>query len=147
MRDRQLIDGKTVFTCSCKPCRGINPDVAGIVYPSQLSDRVQGYYFTPATMRLFSSRIGKWRRLTNPASAENRDGIAVIVSSRYDVEGAARFWEVITICAWGAIHRQEGPGGLDKCETNRAALKLLESATYPAACECHGCILDREGRA
>lgn len=141
-------ENRVRFACECKGCRGYLPDIAGIVWPQQLADRVQGYYFSPSSMRVFNSRLGNWVRLTNPASTDGkRDGIAVVVSSRYDIPGAARFYEVIRICAWGAVHRQEGPDGLEKSDTSRAANKLLAAATYPDACECHGCILDREGRA
>lgn len=132
------------FNCSCRGCRGYSPDIAGIVHPSQLASREQGYYFTPGAMRFFNSRLGNWRRLDNPAAGkgrDNRDGVAVIVSSRYDT--APRHYEVVRVCAWGQVHRQEGETGLDKCDTLNAANKLLAAATYPGECLCHGCQLDR----
>jgi hypothetical protein len=134
------------FNCECQGCRNWLPDIAGIVYPEQLAHRAQGYYFSRDTMRLFKSRYVDWSRLTNAAAGsgkDNRDGVAVIVSSRQGYDGAARYYEVITLCAWGAVHRGENSDGLEQFETLRAARKALAAATYPAACLCHGCQLDR----
>lgn len=148
MKDKLMDDYLTAlkFNCECKGCRNWLPDIAGIVYPEQLAHRAQGYYFSRDTMRLFKSRYLDWSRLTNEAAGsgkDNRDGVAVIVSSRQGYDGAARYYEVITLCAWGAVHRGENSDGLEQFETLRAARKELAAATYPAACNCHGCQLDR----
>jgi hypothetical protein len=148
MKDKLMDDYLTAlkFDCSCKGCRNWLPDIAGIVYPEQLAHRTEGYYFSRDTMRLFKSRYADWSRLTNSAAGsgrDNRDGVAVIVSSRHGYDGAARYYEVITICAWGSIHRGQNSDGLEQFETLRAARKELAAATYPAACSCHGCQLDR----
>ena len=148
MKDKLMDDYLTAlnFACSCNGCRNWLPDIAGIVYPEQLEHRAQGYYFTRDTMRLFKSRYLHFSRLTNAAAGsgkDNRDGVAVIVSSRHGYDGAARYYEVITLCAWGAVHRGENSDGLEQFETLRAARKALAVATYPAACSCHGCQLDR----
>ena len=140
---------KTVFYCECNGCRDYSPDIAGIVYPEQLAYRAQGYYFSKETMRTFSSRFCDWARLTNPKHAtgrDNRDGVAVIVSSRYGYDGAPRYYEVITLCAWGAVHRGENSDGLESFPSLRLARKALALSAYPVACSCHGCTLDREGR-
>jgi hypothetical protein len=137
---------KLQFNCECKGCRGYLPDIAGIVYPEQLAHRAQGYYFTRDTMRLFKSRYVDWSRLTNSAGGsgrDNRDGVAVIVSSRHGYENAPRYYEVITLCAWGTVHRGENSDGLKQFKTLRAARKALAAAIYPTACSCHGCQLDR----
>jgi len=142
-------DTKLSFSCDCKGCRNYLPDIAGIVYPEQLAHRAQGYYFTRETMRTFSSRYCDWSRLTNPKQAtgrDNRDGVAVIVSSRHGYEGAARYYEVITLCAWGAVHRGQNSDGLEQFDTLRAARKELTRSVYPSQCLCHGCQLDRAGR-
>ena len=146
LMDDYLNNTALQFNCECKGCRNWLPDIAGIVYPEQLAHRAQGYYFSRDTMRLFKSRYVDWSRLTNAAAGsgkDNRDGVAVIVSSRQGYECAARYYEVITLCAWGAVHRGENSDGLEQFETLRAARKALAAAAYPAACLCHGCQLDR----
>ena len=134
------------FKCSCTGCRGYSPRVAEIYHIAQLSSKVEGHYFSPSTMRFFSSRSGNWRRLDNPAAPagiDKLDGVAVIVSSKYGYEGAQREYELITVCGYGTITRQDKAGVLDKYPTSRAANKALAVATYPGECECHGCQLDR----
>lgn len=143
-------EAKLSFSCDCKGCRNWLPDIAGIVYPEQLEHRAQGYYFSRDTMKTFSSRYCDWVRLTNPKAAtgrDNRDGVAVIVSSRHGYDGAARYYEVITLCAWGAVHRGQNSEGLEQFDTLRAARKELARSSYPSDCLCHGCQLDREGGA
>lgn len=140
---------KITFPCTCGPCRGIFPGVAHITYPQQLNTVTQGHYFAPSTMRFFNSRVGSWRILSNPASEESRrDGLAVVVSSRGDFVGAAREYELIRICAYGAIQRDYdvAHAGLVKYDSSRAANKALAAAVYPSGCDCHGCVLDRQGR-
>ena len=140
---------KLQFNCECKGCRGYSPDIAGIVYPKQLESRTQGYFFSKDTMKSFSSRYCDWIRLNNPAAGsgrDNRDGVAVIVSSRYNMDGASRYYELLTICAWGNVGRTwtDTPGApVEKFNTLRAARKAMAAAAYPAACNCHGCQLDR----
>jgi hypothetical protein len=126
LMDDYLNNTALKFNCECKGCRNWLPDIAGIVYPEQLAHRAQGYYFSRDTMRLFKSRYVDWSRLTNAAAGsgkDNRDGVAVIVSSRQGYDGAARYYEVITLCAWGAVHRGENSDGLEQFETLRAARK------------------------
>ena len=133
------------FKCSCNGCRGYSPRVAENYDIRQLSSKVEGHYFSPATMRFFSSRLGNWRRLDNPATpagVDKLDGIAVIVSSKYGYEGAAREYELITVCGYGTITRQDSAGVLDKYPTSKAANKALAAAAYPLECSCHGCQLD-----
>jgi hypothetical protein len=137
---------KTVFNCSCRGCRGHLPRVAQIWHVSQLATHTEGHFFSPSAMKYFNSRLGNWDRLANPNGDPDRDGVAVIVSSKYDYEGAARHYELVTVCGWGNITRQQGPEGLEKYATSKEANKALKAATYPVGCECHGCILDREGR-
>lgn len=87
--------------------------------------------------------------MSNPASEESRrDGLAVVVSSRGDFAGAAREYELIRICAYGAIQRDYDVmhAGLVKYDSSRAANKALAAAVYPSGCDCHGCVLDRQGR-
>jgi hypothetical protein len=148
MKDKLMDNHLTAlkFDCECKGCRNWLPDIAGIVYPEQLAHRAEGYYFSRDTMRLFKSRYVDWSRLTNEAAGsgkDNRDGVAVIVSSRQGYDGAARYYEVITLCAWGAVHRGQNSDGLEQFETLRAARKELAAAAYPLECLCHGCQLDR----
>ena len=134
------------FKCSCNGCRGYSPRVAEIYDIRQLSSKVEGHYFSPATMKFFNSRLGNWRRLDNPAApagVDKLDGIAVIVSSKYGYEGAAREYELITVCGYGTITRQDSAGVLDKYPTSKAANKALAAAAYPLECSCHGCQLDR----
>jgi hypothetical protein len=134
------------FKCTCNGCRGYSPRVSEIYDIRQLSSKVDGHYFSPANMKFFNSRLGNWRRLDNPAApagVDKLDGIAVIVSSRYGYEGATREYELITVCGYGSITRQDKAGVLDKYPNSRAANKALDVATYPGECSCHGCQLDR----
>ncbi len=134
------------FKCNCNGCRGYSPRVSDIYDIRQLSSKVEGHYFSPSTMRFFNSRLGNWRRLDNPAApagVDKLDGIAVIVSSKYGYEGAAREYEIITVCGYGTITRQDSAGVLDKYSTSKAANKALMVAAYPLNCSCHGCQLDR----
>jgi hypothetical protein len=97
-------------------------------------------------MKFFNSRLGNWQRLDNPAApagVDKLDGIAVIVSSLYGYEGAAREYELITVCGYGSITRQDKAGVLDQYPTSKAANKALAAATYPIECSCHGCQLDK----
>lgn len=145
---------KTIFSCTCNGCRNIPQRVNEIYHESQINGKTVGYFFSPDTMRFFSSRVLSWQRLENPLGAgeAKRNGLAVIVSSRYGYEGATREYEIVRICQYGEITREDNPsnesGGAPyvKYDTSRAARKALAAVTYPAACTCHGCQLDREGR-
>lgn len=145
---------KTIFACSCYGCRNIPQRVTEIYHASQINGKTVGYFFSPDTMRFFSSRILSWQGLENPLGAgeAKRNGLAVIVSSRYGYEGATREYEIVRICQYGEITREANPsnesGGAPfiKYATSAAARKALAAAIYPAACTCHGCQLDREGR-
>jgi len=141
---------RTKFDCNCGGCRGIIPGLSHITYPQEIAGKVQGHYFSPSTMRFFNSRLGSWRILSNPAdNTGRRDGIGIIVSSRGNWDGAAREYELVRICAYGAVQRDYAfaHAGLVKYETSRAANVALRAAAYPVECDCHGCTLDRQGRA
>jgi hypothetical protein len=145
---------KLSFECSCYGCRNISRRVAEIYHASQLDGKVEGYFFSPSTMKFFSSRVATWEILINPQGEgeAKRNGLAVIVSSRYGYEGAAREYEIVRICQYGDVSREDNPanekGGAPfiKYDTLRQAKKALAAAVYPVACTCHGCQLDRAGR-
>lgn len=144
---------KTIFACSCYGCRNIPQRVTEIYHANQINGKTAGYFFSPDTMRFFSSRILSWAPLPNPSNSESKHaGLAVAVSSKYGYEGAVREYEIVRICQYGEITREDNPsnesGGAPyvKYATSSAARKALAAATYPAACKCHGCQLDREGR-
>ena len=143
----------TKFLCSCDGCRNWPRRVTEIWHESQINSKAEGYFFSPSTMKFFSSRIVTWKNLTNPEKQEAKhDGLAVVVSSRYGYEGAERDYEIVRLCQYGEITREANPsneqGGepFVKYATSKKARKALEGIGYPTLCPCHGCQLDRQGR-
>ncbi len=142
---------KLAFECSCYGCRNISQRVTEIWHASQLNGKTEGFFFSPSTMKFFSSRVLTWENLKNPNSDGNakHDGLAVVVSSRYGYEGAEREYEIVRVCQYGSISRESNPAGdspFIKYDTSKKARKALAGVEYPVACDCHGCQLDREGR-
>lgn len=135
MRERNT---ETRFACSCNGCRNYPTRPAEIWHESQIPAKEQGtFYFRKDTMRFFSSRIVDFKRINRGGEI---DSLSVIVSSRHGYEGAERYYEVVTLCPYGTIHR-EG----QSFDSLRKARKEWEAVLNSfAPCSCHGCELDRE---
>jgi hypothetical protein len=138
---------KLRFECECKGCRNYAPDLAGISYPTQIADRVQGHYLDRATMKFFHSRILTWRH--DPVSG----ALQVATSNAGDMDNNYRAYEVVTYCKWGhlIIERDTMTGGTI-CRrfttTRKARADMTQERAQLAAsvCDCHGCQLDKAGR-
>jgi len=144
----RMAANKIQFNCECNGCRNYSRRPAEIWHESQIASKTNGYYFSRETMRLFSSRIVDFKRIESNLR-EDLDGLAVIVSSRYDTDNSTRYYEILTICAYGDVTRPytniDGDPIVkhDSLKSARAAYYLL-GALYP--CSCHGCQLDKAGR-
>lgn len=129
------------FDCTCYGCRGI------LVKPSQIwhKDQVrtmerETHYFSKETMRFFSSRIVDFRPVI--VSRPDVAWLSVLVSSRYGYEGASRYYEIVYLCPYGHAVRDTEV----QYESVRQARKAWDNLPAPV-CKCHGCTLDKEGRA
>ena len=130
----------TRFECSCHGCRNYPSRPAEVWHHQQIPSKERGtYYFSRDAMRLFSSRIVDFKPVRVSGDI---DSLSVIVSSRYGYDGAERFYETVMLCPYGTINRHG-----EKSDTLRLARKNWDQAlsNFPA-CECHGCVLDRQGR-
>lgn len=141
----------TKFLCSCDGCRGWTPRVALITHASELDSKTDGHFFSPSTMRFFSSRVVSWKQLANPQQeGTEHDGLAVVVSSRYGYDGAERYYEIVRLCQYGELTREPAEDSSDSpfvhYPTSAKARKALAGIGYPTSCPCHGCQLDRMGR-
>lgn len=138
MRERNT---ETRFACSCNGCRNYPTRPAEVWHESQIPSKEQGtFYFRKDTMRFFSSRIVDFKRINRGGEI---DSLSVIVSSRHGYEGAERYYEVVTLCPYGTIHR-EG----QSFDSLRKARKEWDAVLNSfAPCSCHGCELDREASA
>ena len=135
MRERNT---ETRFVCSCNGCRNYPTRPAEVWHESQIPSKEQGtFYFRKDTMRFFSSRIVDFKRINRGGEI---DSLSVIVSSRHGYEGAERYYEVVTLCPYGTIHR-EGQSFDSLRKARREWDTVLNSF---APCSCHGCQLDRE---
>lgn len=101
-------------------------------------------------MRLFKSRVSDFKPVSISPVA---DSLAVIVSSIYGIDGAARYYEIVIICPYGEVTREWNLEGADggpvvKYENLRAARKskTWQMQNPAPLCSCHGCQLDRAGR-
>lgn len=135
MRERNT---ETRFACTCNGCRNYPTRPAEIWHHDQISSKEQGtYYFRKDTMRFFSSRIADFKGVNRGGEI---DSLTVIVSSRHGYEGATRYYEIVTLCPYGTIHRESA-----QFDTLRQARKVWDKTVEGFnPCECHGCTLDRE---
>lgn len=138
---------KLRFDCECKGCRNFAPDLAGISYPEQIADRVQGHYLDRATMKFFKSRILTWRydRTTG--------ALQVATSNAGDMDNTYRAYEVVTYCKWGhlIVEPDTTTGGATRrrfttTRKARASMTPYNAQLAAAVCDCHGCQLDKAGR-
>jgi hypothetical protein len=143
-------NNKLTFACECNGCRGYAKRPAEIWHESQIASKANGYYFSRDTMRIFSSRISDFKPVG--ISPSGVDSLMVIVSSRYDIDGAKRYYEIITLCPYGELNREfkDSDNGepINRYTSLNAARKSARWNCTIAAlvCSCHGCQIDRAGR-
>lgn len=134
-----------VFPCQCRGCRGRDADLTSVWRWEHIPDRIQGHYFDDSTRRFFQSRINGWRHLAGGA-------LAVRESSAGDMENTWRAHRVILFCRYGSLvarFGRDGAADMTPWRTGAAAARFMQgmAADSAAGCECHGCTLDRNGRA
>lgn len=141
----------TQFPCTCGGCRNYAPHVSRAYYQGEhyLSSVTDGPFFSADAMRFFRTRISHVALLNKPGAqyAPEDSGIAVILSNKRESD-APREYELVTICKWGHISREWDDANyqIRKYDTLRDARRALSTTGYPMGCQCHGCVLDREGR-
>ena len=127
------------FPCECRGCRGRTADLDSVWNVAQILDKVQGYYFSESTRRFFHSRILSFGRLDGGA-------IAIRESLAGDMNNETRVHRVTVWCRYGHIlPRDIATDTFNTGAKASAALRALPGDAA-AACECHGCQLDRVGR-
>jgi hypothetical protein len=131
---------KLSFACSCNGCRNYPTRPAEIWHESQIASKEsETHFFSGSSMRFFSSRIVDFRGIDNGSEVQS---LAIIVSSKHGYEGAERYYEIVTLCPFGTVHRESA-----QFESLRLARKGWDIALASfAPCSCHGCQLDRAGR-
>lgn len=132
---------RTRFECSCKGCRNYPTRPAEVWQASQIPGKEgETHYFSKETMRFFSSRIVDFRAVK--VSRPDIAWLSVLVSSRYGYEGASRYYEIVYLCPYGNVVRDTDT----EYKSVRQARKAWDNLPAPI-CNCHGCQLDKEGRA
>jgi len=132
----------TVFPCTCNGCRDYPRDYSGIWQWGQIPDKLGGHYFDRDTRRFFASRILGWR-------ADFSDGaLAVRESSAGDMDNTFRVHRVVVFCRFGSLVERIPDALADGYRTGAQAARVLHGLPNmpSAACTCHGCTLDRDGR-
>ena len=135
------------FDCTCNGCRNYPTFPAGVWHASQIAGQAQGYYFTPATMKYFNSRIADFKPVGISPRAYS---LMVIVSSKRLDD--TRLYEIVTLCPYGELAREWNKDADGKPITHYETLaKARKSARWncsiaPQICNCHGCQLDKAGR-
>jgi len=139
---------KLTFACTCNGCRNYPTYPAEIWHESQIVGKAQGYYFTKDTMRFFNSRIADFKPVSISPRAES---LMVIVSSKRDDD--ARTYEIVTLCPYGELGREWLKDSDGQPIAHYSSLKEARKSarwnctTEAQICDCHGCQLDKAGRA
>ena len=139
---------KLSFDCECNGCRNYPTRPAEIWHTAQLEGKTQGYFFEPSSMKMFSSRVSDFKPVG--ISKSGISSLYVIVSSRYGIKGASRYYEILIVCPFGNVSRdwQDEGANLAKFDTlakTRKSARWTGNAPRPI-CNCHGCQLDEAGR-
>jgi hypothetical protein len=131
---------KLSFACNCNGCRNYPTRPAEIWHQDQIASKErETHFFSKSAMRFFSSRVADFKEVRREGAISS---LSVIVSSRHGYEGASRYYEVVTLCPFGTVHRESA-----QFESLRIARKGWDLALASfAPCSCHGCQLDRAGR-
>jgi hypothetical protein len=138
------------FDCACNGCRNYPTRPAEIWHESQIPNKErEGYFFTRDTMKAFSSRISDFKEIG--ISVSGIGSLMVIVSSRYGIEGAKRYYEVLTMCPFGIVSRDWTTDTEEPLAKYPTLAKARKSARWTGnaprpLCSCHGCQLDVAGR-
>jgi hypothetical protein len=139
------------FACSCHGCRNYPAYPAQIWHESQIAGKErEGYFFSRDTMKLFSSKISDFQPFG--ISKRGISSLMVIVSSRYGIEGAERYYEVLIMCPYGIVSREWAADSDEPLVKYPSLAKARKSARWTGnfprpICSCHGCQLDEAGRA
>ena len=131
---------KLSFACTCNGCRNYPTRPAEIWHQDQIASKEsETHFFSKSAMRFFSSRVADFKEVRREDAISS---LSVIVSSRHGYEGAERYYEVVTLCPFGTVHRESA-----QFASLRQARKAWDMALASfAPCSCHGCQLDRAGR-
>jgi hypothetical protein len=132
---------KLSFPCACNGCRNYPTRPAEIWHQDQIASKEsETHFFSPSAMRFFSSRVADFKSVDTPSNEIKT--LSVIVSSRHGYEGASRYYEIVTLCPFGTVHRESAQ--FESLRIARKGWDLALASFVP--CSCHGCQLDRAGR-
>ena len=138
------------FDCACVGCRNYPTRPAEIWHESQIPGKErEGYFFTRDTMKAFSSRVSDFKSVG--ISKSGILSLMVIVSSRYGIEGAERYYEVLTMCPYGVVSRDWSDDQAEPLMKFALLAKARKSKRWTGnaprpVCSCHGCQIDEAGR-
>jgi hypothetical protein len=131
---------KLSFACTCNGCRNYPTRPAEVWHQDQIASKeTETHFFSPSAMRFFSSRVADFKEVRRESQISS---LSVIVSSRHGYEGAERYYEIVTLCPFGTVHRESAQ--FESLRIARKGWDLALASFIP--CSCHGCQLDREGR-
>jgi hypothetical protein len=131
---------KLSFACTCNGCRNYPTRPAEIWHQDQIASKEkETHFFTKSAMRFFSSRVADFKEIRTEGAISS---LSVIVSSRHGYEGAERYYEIVTLCPFGTVHRESAQ--FESLRIARKGWDLALASFLP--CSCHGCQLDRAGR-
>jgi hypothetical protein len=140
VRDGAKGNTKLSFPCSCNGCRNYPTRPAEVWHQDQIASKEsETHFFSKSAMRFFSSRISAFKEVDNGGKVQS---LSVIVSSRHGYEGAKRYYEIVTLCPFGTVHRESAQ--FASLRLARKGWDLALASFVP--CSCHGCQLDRAGR-
>lgn len=127
------------FPCECKGCWNRPANLNEVWHTGQITEKLEGYYFSGSTRRFFSSRINNFRHLDNGS-------LAIRESLAGDMNNETRVHRVTVWCRYGHILTRDI--ATDTFTTGAKANKAMHTLPTNAAntCECHGCQLDKVGR-
>lgn len=102
-------------------------------YSESAASEVEGYYFTPSTMKYWKSRLLGHTILSN--------GACVFKISQPDYDGVREF-RLIYACKYGQVVHVAKYESSRKADTN-----TLSDEFRVTDCLCHGCQIDRKASA
>jgi hypothetical protein len=133
------------FACECSGCRGYHLQFESMRYnTARAISHLEGFYFTPETMRFFGSKI------TNFYPLESR-GAVFFTTNKAGFEhsdGRERAW--VVYCPYGKL--LDDLKSEQRPKVTAKSLKEFEEIRINGgfdelvkSCKCHGCEIDREG--
>ena len=140
VKDGAIGDTSKPFPCTCNGCRNYPTRPAEVWHQDQIASKEsETHFFSPSAMRFFSSRVADFKEVRKEGAISS---LSVIVSSRHGYEGAERYYEIVTLCPFGTVHRESAQ--FANLRLARKGWDLALASFVP--CSCHGCQLDRAGR-